>query len=231
MNTIKVKCSNCGRQIQQPGNIKQAFACPFCKHSILLGDPVSIKSSIIKKEPVCKWSDLPCDKFFSFVNSSQIMNSSDYAKSEVRQLRDYLSKCYENGTYYLSSLDFLILQDKKHVIFRARSSDGDYTSFLIFNIREQELVAPQSFVSGEFVFRPSLFNKRYEYKAIGKSKHLVQPCKIALSSYRDGSYYALTFNDTQSVKFAVTNEGVEEIGRTIRYGAGFNGIPKVVDIR
>ena len=184
-----------------------------------------------KQVKTIEWSDLPSDKFFSLVNSSQIMNSSDYAKSEVRHFREYLNKCYDHGGYYLDSLDFMLLQDKKRLVMRARSSDGDYTSFLVFSIRGRELIAPPSFASGEFEFKPSLFNKRYEFKSIGNRKRLIQSCKIVLSQYRDGSYYALTFGDNQTVFFTETHNSVEENGSTIKYGRGVNGIPMVVDIR
>ena len=183
------------------------------------------------------WEDLPSDTDFVFVNAQSEFDI--LAKKDIDVFESYLQKCFKDN-YHISCLGydarFFLLNDKKHVIFFTSSCDGDYSSFLGFTVQDLDLLAPKSFVTGTFQFKPSFFFKKYKFSGFSRTK-LVAPCKISLAPYRNGEYYALVFNDNQIVHFRAIKKdkdtkGIEERGNEITVGwMRMNGFPFTINYR
>lgn len=175
------------------------------------------------------WDNLPTGYFFQLIDSQKRFSIESWSKSECRKFNDYIKNAYQDDYNLDEITSFMLLKDKQTVVFKARSSDGDYTSFLVFRVNGRSLNAPSYFVSGDFKFKPSVFNKKYEFHRIGAPKSRKHPCNISLSRFHDGDVYALTFDDNKTVYFAKTESAFEETRNTIKWGWGHNGIPFTFD--
>lgn len=177
------------------------------------------------------WSDLPDGYFFQLIDSQKRYSFDEWENSECRKFETYIKTAYHDD-YYLDEIStFILLKDKQMVVFKARSRDGDYTSFIAFKIADRGLIAPQNFANGDFEFKPSFFHKRYEFHRIGNSNSLKNRCKIFLSSFHDDEVFAFTFGENETVYFTKTESRVEERGNIVEYGWGTNGIPFRVNLK
>lgn len=182
-----------------------------------------------KQAESIEWKDLPTGYFFQLIDSQKRYSIEEWSNSECRKFNDYIKKAYQDDYHLDEITSFMLLKDKKTVIFKARSYDGDYTSFLVFRVNGRSLNAPSYFVHGDFEFKPSLFNKKYEFHRIGDPKSRKHPCNISLSQFHDGDVYALTFDDNKTVYFVKTESTFEETRNAVKWGWGHNGIPFTFD--
>ena len=182
-----------------------------------------------KQAETVEWRDLPTGYFFRLMDCRETLTLDDWIKSEYRKFNDYIKNAYQDDYHLDEITSFMLLKDKQTVIFKARSTDGDYTSFLVFRVNGRALNAPSYFVSGNFQFKPAFFNKKYEFHRIGDPKSRKHPCNISLSQFHDGDVYALTFDDNKTVYFAKTESTFEETRNTVKWGWGHNGIPFTFD--
>ena len=207
----------------------EAEALKTLKESLLWDKIEAIYNHFLKNQSASfNWNSLSTGYFYQFINSQERDSIDAWSKSERRKFSDYMKKCYQDHYHLDNIISFIILSDKKTVIFESESSDGDYTSFLRFQISGNTLIAPKSISHGDFEFKPSLFNKRYEFSRIGERKPLMQPCSISLTNYQNGDVYALKFGNHDTVYFKKTERRFEEIYNGIKYGWGINGIPLTV---
>lgn len=184
-----------------------------------------------KQSKQVDWSDLPDGYFFQIIDSQKRYSFDEWKNSECRKFETYIKMAYGDD-YHLDEIPrFILLKDRQMVVFKARSRDGDYTGFLTFRVDGRDLIASQSFVSGNFEFKPSFFNKRYEFYRIGDRRPLKRPCKISLSHFHDGDAFAFTFGENETVYFIKTESRFEEKHNIIEYGWGSNGIPFRVNLK